>query len=851
MRITEMSDREKKLRVKAQREPKAPKPPKSPKQETKTGFFKFLQHVLITTAAVLGVMYAASTIVVVNSYDKNEIYNLSASDQGRAYEDSVFFNTVLGKETEGLLKYVTIRTQMETDGTYDPDKIIDVAAYNARQDDGYNGGTGVTAQYHLGDLLKWTKYGFEFRDVEVNADTVSGNYLNKNVYDSPDGSESIDMYGSDYYGSHSMLINRYPTADGRTIEELTDSWDEYDMLTLSVQSCSEDLYYNYTDYLKLTDYYDSLNSNIRYWIRMGKGKDSVVYTNTAMKMADESKVAAAFKAYGRYISYDADRMIYDTNTAINESAFYTLISRYRYAYPDDCRIYIAVDMSMPADDAVRSARNGFISTYLPDRDTTFGIITLCIIAYLALLVFCTIHEGVVRNEDGTKSVRFTDFDHTPIELWFIIAAVILVLFIGIPAAVASTYFDSLRYQVMDILKDLYVYVVFGVIVFVFDLLALWLYYSLVRRIRGRHIWKQSFLYKLIQKCIQGTYKIYDNGSVLVRSVVPYVALILINLFLIVLTASTEDNLVQFLIIIGLILVDVAAGIVIFRQVKDRDEIMAGMKRIISGDHSYRSDTDSVHGDNRELSVCVNSIGESVRNAVEQSMKDERMKTELLANVSHDIRTPLTSIINYVDLIKRENISDMKIAAYVDILDEKSQRLKTLTDDLIEASKVSSGNVELELMKMNLPEMVTQALAEFDERLSENNLSVVTRTDNLTVPTMMADGRSLWRVMENLLGNVCKYAMPGTRVFVDMFNRENNETGMDICLRITNTSANPLPVDLTDMTERFSRGDAARTTEGSGLGLSIAKSLTELMGGTFRLYSEADLFKAEIAFKTAQ
>lgn len=843
-----MADKEKKQKVKTER---TPKPPKSPKKEVKTEFFKFLQHVLITIAAVMGLMYAASTIVVVSSYDRNEIYHLSASDQGRAYEDSVFFNTVLGKEAEGLLKYVTIRTQMETNGAYDPDKIIDVAAYNARQDNGYSDVDNVTAQYHLGDLLKWTKYGFEYKDTLVNSDTVSGNYLNKEEYDSPDSGEDADFYGADLNDSHSMLINRYTTADGRCVEDLTDNWDDYDVLTGSIQACSEALYYNYTDYLSLSDYYDALNSNIRYWIRMGEGANAVVYTNTAMRAADEAKVAPAFKAYGKYISYDADRMVYETNTAINESAFNSLMSRYRYAYPDNCRIYIGVDMSMPADDAVRSARSGFVSTYLPNRDETYGIIILCVILYLILLVFNTIHEGVVRNEDGSKTVRFTEFDHTPIEIWFIIAAVIGLLFIVLPASIASTYFDSFRYQAMDILKDMYIYVVFAVVVFIFDVLTLWLYYSLVRRIRGRHIWKQSFLYKLIQKCIRGAYKIYDNGSVILRSIVPYVTLILINFFLIVLTACSDDNLIQCLILAGLILVDAAAGVFIYKQVKDRDEIMSGMKRIISGDLSYRSDTDAVHGDNKELSVCVNSIGESVRNAVEQSMKDERMKTELLANVSHDIRTPLTSIINYVDLIKRENIDDMKISAYVDILDEKSQRLKTLTDDLIEASKVSSGNVELELMKMNLPEMVTQALAEFDEKLAEKSLSVVTRTDNLTVPTMMADGKSLWRVMENLLGNVCKYAMPGTRVFVDMYNRANDETDMDISLRITNTSEIPLPADLTDLTERFSRGDTARTTEGSGLGLSIAKSLTELMGGTFRLYSEADLFKAEISFKAVQ
>jgi len=152
-------------------------------------------------------------------------------------------------------------------------------------------------------------------------------------------------------------------------------------------------------------------------------------------------------------------------------------------------------------------------------------------------------------------------------------------------------------------------------------------------------------------------------------------------------------------------------------------------------------------------------------------------------------------------------------------------------------------VELELVKINLPEMLSQALGEFDERFAESSLGVVVNSDALQRPYIMADGRSLWRVLENLLGNVCKYSMPNTRVFIDMFNNTDS-----VVLRITNMSQSPLPADLSELTERFIRGDESRSTEGSGLGLSIAKTLTELMGGTLSLHSEADLFKAEVAFE---
>ncbi|MCR5595922.1 MAG: HAMP domain-containing histidine kinase [Lachnospiraceae bacterium] len=451
------------------------------------------------------------------------------------------------------------------------------------------------------------------------------------------------------------------------------------------------------------------------------------------------------------------------------------------------------------------------------------------------------------DENRTKKIKLTDFDHTPIELLIFIAVVTVLVFIVAPVSLGLAYIDEVRTEAMDLLKNYYVYIILGIVVFLFDIIMLGLYYSLVRRIKAGHIWKQSLLYKFIQWCKQGLYSIYDNGNVLLKSVVPYIGLILVNLVLLITAFKGRFTIPS---ILSLILIDVLAGVFIFKQVNDRGEIVSVMKKIISGDLSQGTDTSKYHGDNKELSEAVNSIGGTIRGAVEQSMKDERMRTDLVANVSHDIRTPLTSIINYVDLIKRENTVDPKIREYVDVIDEKSQRLKTLTDDLIEVSKVSSGNVELELMNINLPEMVTQALAEFDDKLKERKISVVVRSEGLTNPQIMADGKSLWRVMENLLGNICKYTMTGSRAFIDIVNY-TDANGERILLRMRNMSETPLPEDLSELTERFIRGDESRTGEGSGLGLSIAKSLTELMGGTFGISSEADLFIADISFNTVK
>ena len=818
-------------------------------KKTRTGILKVLQIILITAAALIVVLYIAGTVVVVNDNKNSQIYNLSSSDQGRAYEDSVFFNTIFGRKTEDVLRYVTIRSQLETNGTYDPNKVIDVVAYASRTSDS-EVAPDISAKYYLGDLLKWYKYGFENESRQVSPQYVSGNFIDHTSFsDNPEGFDESMFVMSD--GGEliyrDVLINRYRTVDGQILEECVTNWSDYDYLINCLMACADDLYSNYTEYLEYNDTLDELNTNMRYCVIMGDGPERITYSNIDIPMNKTSDIDKIFSKYGRYISYDFDRMVYDTNTAITESTFNTLMQKYKYAYPDDCRICIAADMSMPADDAIRSAKAGFENTYIPaDQGVVVGIVILMILAFLCLLVLCTILEGREYDENGVKSIRLTEFDHTPIELWVVILSVVIVLFILGPAAIVSSYYDSLRYRAMNYINNITVYIAFAAIVALFSALMLWLYYSLVRRIKARHIWKQSFLYKILCACGRGIVGIYDNGNVLLRSVVPYVIFMLINLLLILMIAS--DNLAA-PAAVAIVIVDILAGVFIFFQVKGRDEIMSVMRRIIAGDLSQSTDSSKYHGDNRQLSEAVNSIGASVRNAVEQSMKDERMKTDLVANVSHDIRTPLTSIINYVDLIKREDIDDPKIVEYVNVIDEKSQRLKSLTEDLIEVSKVSSGNVELELMQINLPEMVTQALAEFDEKLAERNLSVVTNTDKLTMPAMMADGRSLWRVMENLLGNVCKYAMPGTRVFLDMYNTDQAEGGSDIRLRLTNISENPLPADLSELTERFIRGDESRTSEGSGLGLSIAKSLTELMGGTFKLYSENDLFKVEIAFKT--
>ena len=238
---------------------------------------------------------------------------------------------------------------------------------------------------------------------------------------------------------------------------------------------------------------------------------------------------------------------------------------------------------------------------------------------------------------------------------------------------------------------------------------------------------------------------------------------------------------------------------------------------------------------------LNRISDGLETALAEQVRSERLKADLITNVSHDIKTPLTSIINYVDLIKREQIDNPTIQKYLEVLEQKSYRLKTLTEDLVEASKASSGNIKLEIHEIDLVEMIQQTNGEFEDKYEASHLKLISTLPNEVI-LIEADGRRLWRVLENLYNNACKYALENTRVYVGI-----EDLGNKVVFSIKNISAAPLNFSPDELTERFVRGDVSRTTEGSGLGLSIAKSLTELQGGTFKLSIDGDLFKAEVTF----
>lgn len=369
------------------------------------------------------------------------------------------------------------------------------------------------------------------------------------------------------------------------------------------------------------------------------------------------------------------------------------------------------------------------------------------------------------------------------------------------------------------------------------------YLSLVRRIKAGTLWKNSLIRKVLKWIGKCSGKLAGFARAFSRNTAEKIKVLLVGgafLFL------------QFLIIgcvfsgagvflLALMAVDVAVMIFAIRKADGQDLIMDGLKKISDGELQYKIKTDTLTGKQKVMAEYINNIGDGLDAAVENSLKKERMQTELITNVSHDLKTPLTSIINYVDLMKRENPTDPKVQEYLRVLDEKSQRLKVLTEDVVEASKASTGNIKLEMNDIDFVEMVQQVIGEFEEKFQERNLTMMVHfTDEPSI--IYADGQKMWRVLENVFGNVVKYAMEGTRVYAEISNQNKK-----VIFSLKNISAQPLNFSADELTERFIRGDVARNTEGSGLGLSIAKSLTELQGGEFKLHLDGDLFKVIITF----
>ena len=459
---------------------------------------------------------------------------------------------------------------------------------------------------------------------------------------------------------------------------------------------------------------------------------------------------------------------------------------------------------------------------------------LCLVLASAALVLFLFLLWAAGHRPGDEKVVLTFSDRIFSEVWLLV-----VLFATLVLYGGRYYYNLVR--AVEAADQEYIYVLiaaFTVAGGAWILLMSAFLRTLVVRLKARALARTTLLCRVVKflwKRVEGFFRDLPLAWKAVLSFFLYLAAIFLgdHLWPLRYYYPLPGILINLIVLLGLCWWSAS-----FWRVRKGTEVIA------AGNLNHQIETAHLPWDLKRHAEALNNISGGLTNAVNEQMKSERFKAELITNVSHDLKTPLTSIINYVNLLKTTEQTDAAAREYIDVLDRKSQRLKKLTEDLVEASKASTGSLTVNREKIGMAQLLDQALGEYEERLESKHLTVVP-----TVPEgesyVYADGRHVWRVLDNLLSNCAKYALEGTRVYIEIARGKGS-----VSLSVKNISREPLNVPPERLLERFVRGEESRTTEGSGLGLSIAKSLTELQGGTFQLVVDGDLFKAIVTLPQA-
>lgn len=615
-------------------------------------------------------------------------------------------------------------------------------------------------------------------------------------------------------GTEQFLDSGYYT---KCIEKKCDDLSDYLRLLIKGESRTSE---ENRRYLQYTNEFKRGESNFCYWYRIGEAW----YTNQPdTKEGQEFDVEAVLmeaKTMGNYLIYDlVDK---EFGTDINGMADYFFGGGNQMLWPaDDMTLIIGIDTELSAEDDIYEASREYEQLHPWIKICIFcGLVSL--MGWIISLVYLTLATGRRTEEE---KIHLNPIDKIKTEI--LVAAFI---FMMVELVILITKVNSEEWAVYGII------VASGTVSLVIDGLFLIFYLSMVRRMKAEMLWETSVACWLER----GIRKVFARQKTTVRVLLLFAGHMAVC-FILAVGAFYYRSMTALVL---LLLFSAGECYMILRKAVEQYQIRLGVEKIRDGALSGKIDIEQLHGEEKSLAEAINNIGEGLLHAVDDSTKNERMKADLITNVSHDIKTPLTSIINYVNLMKLEKIDNERVQGYIKILDEKSQRLKQLTADLVEASKISSGNVKLDMQVIDLVELVYQTSGEFNEKFEQKELTIVTKLPKTAV-LIRADGRQLYRVIENLYNNVAKYALEKTRVYVDISYVEEK-----VVFSIKNVSEHSLARENSnagDLTERFIRGDSSRTTEGSGLGLSIAKSLTVLMGGVFDIKVDGDLFKASITF----
>ena len=853
-----------------------------------------VKNVLLVAAHILVIVIAICCIWVGRYPILTQ--ELFALDSAKVYENSESFLKEVELANANVLDEVRYLSMYGENGKYDPDKIVDVPDYI---DNGKISGEDISGlSYRMNDLYEWGKliattdnydseleklknkdsiivckrsdgtyhyYKYkEFKDLIERGElsfVVTGDNsvddilaeLKKGMYEEGGSSESKfrglqDKDGKIVYINcwnydGVRLLGDYKTVSGKTVLELvnnTEKWNgKLNEVYEKLESAVGNIYYDIDSYMENQDNYKEGNTNFTYlYVDLDR---NAVYTNKKAysNFADYAENLKALKNSGKYIVIRPQLSGYESNiNKIDKENSQAQSWKESISYYIDAKNYIyasAVDTTYPIKDNFYE-QNHIFDKYGARTKAIGTVGMLAVMAYFAILILLTIGAGKVED---TEEIQMTRFDHMktePAALTVIVAWVVPVsLGINVTSMKDS---GGMRVMVQDRMQHLPEIMMVCLLAVFTSAMFLFGYLSLVRRIKAKTVWKNSIL-RWILVFIRD---IFRNMRYLWKTIIGFgVFFVLHWSILLFIYWAVNDTLMPDPIMFFLLGIDVAAFIYLVERTKGITRIKTGIDRIAGGEVDYQIPVQGLKEEQREMAEQINSIGEGLDAALAKNMKSERLKTDLITNVSHDIKTPLTSIINYVDLLKQEHFEDPKIQRYIEVLEQKSQRLKTLTEDVVEASKVSSGNINLEFMNINLVEIIQQTSGEFTEKFAARDLQEVLNLPKEEV-VIRADGRRLWRVLSNIYNNAAKYAMKGTRVYADIWKEDGAAY-----FSLKNISEQPLNIPADELTERFIRGDVSRSTEGSGLGLSIAQSLTEMQGGTFALYLDGDLFKVTITF----
>ncbi len=450
------------------------------------------------------------------------------------------------------------------------------------------------------------------------------------------------------------------------------------------------------------------------------------------------------------------------------------------------------------------------------RDNIISISVFYFILLIMSLVFVFWSAGYVPKRDEPKA---GGLHAIPFDLYLILSAL---------GAVGC-------YALIDTTDELFMF--FGFTGWAVLLIAL--IYTIPVRIRTKTLCKNTLIsriYRSVKHAAEVTDEATGSRLAIIIILFTFIVVSLAEAFFFNIWGSYEASAIIFVARI------IEIPFVIFALVA-LTALHNGARAISKGDTSYRISSSLLFGPFKKHADYLNNINDGVNKAVEERLRSESLKTELITNVSHDLKTPLTSIVNYIDLLKKTEVKDPKAREYIEVIDRQSQRLKKLTIDIVEASKAATGNVEVNYEDTALNVILLQTNGEYIERLQEKSLTLVQEIPDEEI-RISTDGRLLWRVIDNLMNNICKYSMPGTRVYLTLW--ENNGRAF---ISFRNISRSKLNITPDTLTERFVRGDSSRNTEGSGLGLSIANSLTEIMGGKLSIIIDGDLFKVTLSFPT--